>query len=469
MKKIITLSLILLLIVPLVKADGIPYPPISPYISEEHQIVLVEQKGNKIITTLDLGIKARPENIFSILEENIYISGYNPVWLKTFLLPEEFEPEQLCIISYDFRYYQEETSPVEVTINDNIVYLYTKEGNGNVIFAEKKIMPPPQRRGYTYCNFTRNQNMSDPEFVEVSEFFEPGEYNTIEIRTNTRRGFGINGIYLKSGEAENKVKIIIPFKTMPESIEIGGQGINIWELEYVFRDRREWYGYYGGRLLSTKEAPALAREAQTIERSTQEVISRTEVSADVSGKFEGKVSDLLGTVSTKGLKVKNEYLVVRFADVSYEAYLNHNAYVIELTVEPFKLKRVVIKWVEAIENKNDFDYWYPLGTGQTWSEKIPYTAIYVKLPEKNAIKFSNIPGKEEATRGGYRYYRWKFIEDNPDKDLYITVEKLTKVEEWIHEIEAWLKSHAMILVIVGGLFILGMIISVRSKPRGRGL
>lgn len=448
MKKVVLSILVIMSILPVfTKADGIPWPPITPYISEEHQIVLIQQRSNEVVTTLDLSIKNKPANIFTILEESIYINEYdNPVWIKTFLLPDDFDSEDLCINSYDFRYYKDNIPQVEVTINDNVVYLYTK--------------------GASYCKFTSNQDLSDPKFVNVSEFFKPGEYNTIEIRINSGYGFTIDGIYLKSGEGNNKVKIIIPFKEMPKSIEIGGQGIPIWELEDIFRDKRVWYGYYEGRLLSAKDMPEVAGEAQQIETNVKSVVTRTEVSKDVSGKFEGKVSDLLTTVSTKGSSDK-EFIVVRFSDVSYEAYLDFNAYVIELTVEPFELKRIVIKWIEEIDNENDFDYYYPLGTGKTWNENIPYTAIYVKLPKKNGIRFSSVEGKEEVVRDDFRYYRWKFVESKPDKDIYITVNKLSGIEDLIHKVDVWIERNSMIGVIVLFLIIIGLLITFKPKKRSR--
>lgn len=476
MKNSIFLGLFLcfVLLIPATLADGMPYPIYRPYISEEHQIVLVEVKNDKMITTLDLGVRSKPENVLTLLEEYVYINENNPVWLKTFIVPEKFTPKELCIRSYSFSYYNQKNSPVEVTINKNVVYLYLEpqimrgyeEPSGYKIkpsgYKIKEPMPPYE--GPTYCRFMETENLTDPKFVDVSKFFKPGEYNTVEIRANKHLGFELSGVHLQSNETVNKVKIIIPFKVLPESIEIGGQGIDIWYLESVFGKRKEWYGYYGDRLLTAKEAPELAGRAQTIEERTKSQVSIIRVSSDVSGGFEGKISDIIGEneVSTAGL-YRNEYIIVKLTGNSdYETYMDYNAYVIELPISPYEVKRIVIRWVEDIKNKDSFDYYFPLGTGKIWKDNIPYTAVYVKIPEKNVIRLSSIPGSEEATKDNYRFYRWKFVDSKPDMDLYITVEKISKAEEWFHRVEVWIKGHEMAIFMLGGLVILGLIISVRS-------
>jgi len=474
MKKLIFILIFLLLIPNFTQADGIPYPSIRPYVKEEHQIVLVELKNDELITTLDVGIRNKPRNVFPLLEESIYINENNPVWSYTFTdLPRDFNVKHLCIESRDFKYqYYHNKWPVKVSINGNTVYLYTKKPS-DINFAESKeaYIRNINDGGETYCQFVTNENPSDtPRFINISTYFNSGTWNTVEIRSNTQRGFSINRVYLMGNETVDTVKIIIPFKNVPKSIEIGGRGINIWELENVFREReriRGWYGYYGNKLLSAQEAPQLAETAMGIEESVRSEVDITGVSTDVKAGFEGKVSDLLGSISTSGYNLKSEYIVIRFADNLYEDYLQDEAYVIEFKIKPYELKRVVIKWTERVHDRNSFSYYYPLGTGRTWSENIKYTVIYVKMPRDLVVKYTNLTGSEEVAINGYRYYRWKFVESSPTQDLNLTIGKLSVIDTWIHEIDMWLKKNVAILGIMVTLFILGIIIYVRSSSKVR--
>lgn len=536
---------------PIVKADGMPYPPIRPQIKEEHQIAFVELKNKELITTLDLGIRNKPKNIFSVLENPIYISSSNPFWIKTFILPTDFSVKDLCINSYDFGYYWSETSPVKITINGNTVYLYTPMQctnhaqcskacsklcpsnvygccvNGNlgqcdtrtgqcfcsvnssfckscptcdytyqycdgfsktckrsyeIISTEEISVPPrPIAEKQTYCQFMKNEKISDPQFVDISSYFKPGQYNTIEIRSNVEyRSFSIQKIYLTSGIVTDKVKIIIPFKIMPKSVEIGGTGLDIYSLDYPFREKREWYGYYGGSLFSASEAPELAMRAQTVEQGTKYQIAQTQVATDATGSFQGKVSDLVGQVSAAGISEEQEGKVIRFAarseiETLYQAYMQDTAYVIELSIQPYELKRITIKWVEDVTDENYFPYYYPLGTGKTWSENISYTAVYVKLPKPYAIDYANLEGKEVASDDNYNYYRWKFVDSNPDQDLHINVKKLSPVEQTLLEISIWMRKNSGVVAIAIVLAVMGVMIykyckyyeEVRKKGKKR--
>jgi len=337
MKKFLVLIFLGLFLIPAIKSDGMPYPYIRDQIREEHQIVLVELKDSQIQTTLDLGIKNRPSTVFDLSDTSIYLSTSNPFWLKTFMISSDFKPKDLCINSYSFSNFWSATSPVKVTINGNVVYLYTPVRcsshsncakacsylcpsyssnccvNGNIgrcnfatgeCYCEHnsasctncpdcdytyqycsgyttkyctrsyesmptghatEIMYIPPEKKDQYCLFMSNQNLSSPQFVNVSSYFKPGEYNTVEIRMNTDKTFTISKMYLGS-ETKELVKIIIPFKTMPKSVEIGGYGLSTYTLDQPFtRDRKEWYGWYGGRLLSEKDAPLLTGVAQSVE------------------------------------------------------------------------------------------------------------------------------------------------------------------------------------------------------------
>ncbi len=440
-----------------VKADGIPVPPIRPYVKEEHQIVLVEFSDQKLKTTLDLGIRNKPSGLFPILENSIYISSSNPFWLKTFLLPSDFQVKELCFQTYS--YFRGDKPTVKVTINGHVVYLHTK--SPSISYEEN-----------TYCSFITNQNMSNPQFVDVSQYFIPGQYNTIEVRRNDEyRSFSIYKIYLTSGETSDTVRIVIPFKTMPTSVEVGGYGLNVWQLDNPFKERKYWYGYYGGKLLSEAEAPTLASQAELVEANVKSRVSQTEVATDVTGGFQGKVSDVLSTASLEGSSSQKGELIIKFAGESiekvYESYMQDNAYVIELKIKPFELKRIVIKWEEDVSDLNNFDYYYPLGTGATWQENISYTAIYVKLPKPYAIKYSNVQGMEEATDNNYNYYRWKFVDSNPSEDLHIDIKKLTPLEESINNLKIWIARNSAIVGIVLVLIFLGVIIQIRHKKRRR--
>jgi hypothetical protein len=534
MKKFIIL-LTLYLLIPAVRADGMPFPYIRPQVREEHQIVLMEVRDKEILTTLDLGIRNRPETTFSILDNPIYISEINPFWLKTFFLPSDFKPKDLCINSYDLGYYWTETSPVKITINGNTAYLYTpmqcinhaqcskacdnlgidfhwsgtgnsyrswngtcpsnvygcmtgqccigqcnqpgylQEGtcecvrtnvvdiygdvcpagttcgsdcychpiknltktamSGELMKVPVVVIPMPYEKKQTYCRFMKNEKISDPKFVDISSYLKPGQYNTIEIRSNIAyRSFSVNKVYLAS-ETKEIVKIIIPFKTMPKSVEIGGYGLNTWELDQPFeREKRYWYGYYGGQLLSAKEAPLLAGTAQRIEESVKSQVTQTQVATDVTGGFKGKVSDVLTQVSLSEFSNRVEP-TVKFAGESdvesiYQAYMQDDAYVIQLKILPYELKRITIKWVEDLKDENEFQYYYPLGTGRTWMDNISYTAIYIKLPVNKVMKYASIPGSDDARDASYNYYRWKFVESKPTEDLTITVRKISEVESF---------------------------------------
>lgn len=501
MKKIVFLVLLFLFLIPAIKSDGIPYPYIRDQIREEHQIVLVEVNGNKIQTTLDIGIKNRPSSVFTVSDNYISIDSSNPFWLKTFSLSSDFKPKDFCINTYSFSNFWSDKSPVKVTINGNVVYLYTPVHctsdyqcakvcsylcpsytsncciNGNTgrcnyntgeCYCEKdstlcnlcpscdytyeycsgygtskyctrsyenmptgksiEIMPRPYNDNKNiYCQFMSNQNLSSPQFVNVSSYFKPGEYNTIEIRGNDYDYFNIDKMYLAS-ETKDTVKIIIPFKTMPNSVEVGGYGLYTWTLDEPFtQQKRQWYGYYGGQLLSEKELPLLAGTAQSVENTVKSEITQTQVATDATGDFQGKVSDIM-TVSTSGNSPESVPTIKLADDESYQTYMQDDAYVIELKILPYELKRMTIKWVEDLNDVNQFQYYYPLGTGRTWLDNISYTAIYVKLPENYVIGYTNLPGKEDAKNVGYNYYRWKFVESIPSQDLIMKVEKISEVE-----------------------------------------
>jgi len=462
MKKSLLVFLLFVLMLgsflPLAKADGMPYPPIRPQIKEEHQIAFIELKNKEITTTLDLGIRNKPKNIFPVLENSIYISSSNPFWIKTFILPKDFSVKDLCINSYDFRYYNEPLA--QITINGNVVYPYTKSP---IIEYAEKVPPIYSYYGQTYCQFISNKNFSNPIFVNASNYFMPGQYNTIEIRRYLYRSFSIQKIYLTSGTITDKVKIIIPFKIMPKSVEIGGTGLDIYSLDYPFREKREWYGYYGGSLFSAKEAPGLAQTALGVEQSTKSQIIQTQVATDVTGSFQGKVSDILAQVSAAGTSENRIGPTIRFAGVPeienlYKTYMQDSAYIIELNIQPYELKRITIKWVEDATDENYFPYYYPLGTGKIWSENISYTAIYVKLPKPYAIDYVNLEGKEVASDDNYDYYRWKFVDSNPDQDLHINVKKLSPIEQTLLGISIWMGKNSGVVVIAIILIIMGIII-----------
>jgi len=294
-----------------------------------------------------------------------------------------------------------------------------------------EVMPSPSENKNLYCKFMLNQNLTSPQFVNVSSYFKSGEYNTIEIRSNSDyQSFSINKMYLAS-ETKELVKIIIPFKTMPNSVEIGGYGLYTWTLDQPFtKQKREWYGYYGGRLISEKDLPLLAGTAQSVENVVKSEVTSTQIATDVTGGFQGKVSDLL-TVSTSGSSHESSPTIkLAGEDIEsvYQAYMQDNAYVIELKILPYELKRMTIKWVEDLNDVNQFQYYYPLGTGRTWLDNISYTTIYVKLPENYILSSSNVPGKEDANDASYNYYRWKFVESTPTQDLIINVKKVSEVE-----------------------------------------
>jgi len=535
MKKIIILILFGLFLIPAIKSDGIPYPYIRDQIREEHQIVLVELKDNQVQTTLDLGIKNRPSTVFTVSDDSIYISSSNPFWLKTFSLPSEFKVKDFCINSYSFSNTWFDKSPIKVTINGNVVYLYTPVSctsdyqcakacsylcpsyssnccvNGNTgrcnyatgeCYCERnsnrctncpacdytyeycsgygtskyctrsyekmptgqavEIMSRPENKDQ-YCRFMLNQNLTSPQFVNVSSYFKPGEYNTVEIRSNSDyQSFSINKMYLAS-ETKELVKIIIPFKTMPKSVEIGGYGLYTWTLDQPFtKQKREWYGYYGGQLLSEKQAPLLAGTAQSVENIVKSEVTQTQVATDVTGGFQGKVSDLL-TVSTSGVSHESSPTIkLAGEDIEsvYQAYIQDNAYVIELKILPYELKRMTIKWVEDLNDVNQFQYYYPLGTGRTWLDNISYTAIYVKLPENYILTSSNIAGKEDVKDASYNYYRWKFVESTPTQDLIVNVKKVSEVETF------FLSTYVPIIGLV--IFVLVFLILSRLGPIKKG-
>ncbi len=125
MKRAFLLILLCLFLIPTIKSDGIPSPYIRDQIKEEHQIVLVELKGNQVQTTLDLGIKNRPSSVFAVSDDYLSISSSNPYWIKTFSLSSDFKPKDFCIKTYSFSNFWSQKSPVKVTINNNVVYLYT--------------------------------------------------------------------------------------------------------------------------------------------------------------------------------------------------------------------------------------------------------------------------------------------------------------------------------------------------------
>jgi DNA-binding transcriptional ArsR family regulator len=468
------------LLTPFAKADGIPWPP-RPYIAEEHQIALVEYKDGQITTTLDLGVRNTPENVFPLLEQSTYISSYeNSFWLKTFLLTSNFKTKNLCINSYDFNYYPygaENKWPVKLTINGKFVYLYTENAVKAGAAAEEKqiaIIPPYYRNdGQTYCVFVDNENVSDPHFVNVSSYFKSGDYNTVKIEVNVlNRGFSLNRVYLESGETPDKVKIIIPFKTRPSSIEVGGYGLDIWNLDSPFEKKKVWYGYYGGRLLSSTEAPALAEYAKGVETAVTTKISQTQVSTDVDADFKGKVADLVSEQSLSGSSNLENLKVIRFAGVSdfdeaVKSYLQDNAYVLELKVKPYETKRVTIKWVEDVADEDSFRYYYPLGTGKTWPGNISYTAVYVKLPKEFALSYSNVEGREDAYDSNYNYYRWKFVDSKPDKDLRVSVSKLSRMEAYLHEAYVWLARNSAVVGIVIILIVFGAVIQLKGMKRRR--
>ncbi|MDI6826566.1 MAG: hypothetical protein QMD36_05300 [Candidatus Aenigmarchaeota archaeon] len=552
--------LCLLIIQPIVKADGMPHPSIRPQIREEHQIVSVEVRDGEILTTLDLGIRNRPETVFSVLDNSININEMNPFWLKTFLLPSDFEPKNLCINSYDLGYYWTEISPVKISINENTVYLYTpmqctnnaqcsqacdnlgidfhwsgtgnnykswtgtcpsnvygcmtgqccigqcEEGTcecrqtnvvdiyGNVcpvgttcgsdcychpiknltktVMTEEltkarpvELVRIPYEKKHTYCQFMKNEKISEPQFVDISSYLKPGQYNTIEIRSNVAyRSFSVNKIYLAS-KTKEMVKIIIPFKNMPKSVEVGGTGLNIWELDQPFKkEPGYWYGYYGGRLLTTKEAPAIASIAQNVEASIKSQVTQTQITTDVVGSFEGKVSDILSTVSLSKHSFQSKSTVLRLAGASdvesvYEAYMGDYGYVIELEIPPYELKRITVKWIEDITNDERFGYYYPLGTGKTWFDNISYTAIYVKLPNKYTINYASIPGREKAEDASYYYYRWKFVESSPSEDLNIDMKKISRAERF------FLSTYIPIIGLAAFIFIIIVLTRVKIPSR----
>lgn len=434
-------------LIPQVRANGIPVPPIRLDAKEEHQIVLIELQEQKIKTTLDLGIKNEPLGWFQLLEESVYINRDNPFWLKTFLLPSTLNPKELCIQAY---VYSSGNEPiVKVIINGHEAYLYAKSAS---------YYPN------TYCSFISNQDLLAPQFVNVSQFFLPGRYNTLEIKLNKEyNSFTLYKVYLTSGEVRDRVRIIIPFKTMPTSVEIGGSGLDTWQLDSPFKKEPYWYGYYGGILISSAEAPALASRAMGIEETVKSEISQTNVAEDVSGSFQGKVADALSTTTLRGNE-ENYGASVKLAgelEKTYEVYLNYNAYVIELKIKPFELKRVVIKWEEDLNNPENFDYYYPLGTGKTWSKNISYTAIYVKLPSSYKINYASIEGMEKASDENYNFYRWKFIESNPEKDLYLNIGKIS-------EIEKFFTKYSGILACIVFLVVVGIFIQYKNKIFKRG-
>ena len=449
MRKLATLLLsafVLLSLIPEVKADGIPVPPIRPHVKEEHQIVLVELENRKIKTTLDLGIRNKPSNLFSLLEERVYMSKSNPFWLKTFFLPSDFKPNEFCIEIYT--YYRSGEPLVKVSINGHEAYLYSPYS-----YSKK-----------AYCSFISNQDFSNPQFINVSQYFVPGQYNTVEIKLNKERdSFTLYRVYLMSGEVKETVKIIIPFKRMPTWIEIGGHGLSTWQLDSPFK-KMYWYGYYGDKLISSVEAPAIGSQAMRVEENVKSEMSQTEVATDVSGSFQGKVSDVLSTASLKGENSVNYGSILRLAgegEEIYETYLSYNAYVVEVKIKPLELKRIVIRWEEEVGDSENFDYYYPLGTGKTWEGNISYTAIYVKLPNTYKLAYASIGGMEKASKENYNYYRWKFVESSPEKDLYLSIRKIS-------EIEKFFSKYSGILVCIVFLIVAGIFIQYKNQILKRG-
>jgi hypothetical protein len=465
------------LLSPIVRADGIPWPP-RPYIAEEHQIVLIEYGNDQVTTTLDLGIKNAPENVFPLLEQNVYINSYqNSFWLKTFILPSSFKPRNLCINSYDFRYQPygiDNKWPVKLTINGNFVYLYTAQ-TSKIGAQEQKIGMPSEYYygGDTYCTFVNNENVSDPHFVNISSFFKPGEYNTVKIEVNAPdRGFTLNKVYLDSGETSDVVKVIIPFRTRPKSIEVGGNGLNIWELDRPFENKKTWYGYYGGTLVAETEAPALAQYAKGVEESVKTSVGQTQVSTDVDADFKGKVSDLVSGQSLSGSSEMGNLKVIKFADASdfneaVRTYLQDDAYVLELKVKPYEIKRVTVKWIEDVKDNQNFQYYYPLGTGKTWPGNISYTAVYIKLPKNYALGYSNLEGREDAYDDSSNYYRWKFVDSKPNKDLNVNVNKLSTIEIYLNQFTVWIVRNSAVIGIVLVLIAFGAIIQIKGLMRKR--
>jgi len=461
------------LLVPFVKADGIPWPP-RPYIAEDHQIVLVEYGDGKITTTLDLGVKNTPENVFPLLEQNVYINNYdNTFWLKTFSLPSSFNPTNLCINSYDFTNYPygaENNWPVKVTINSNVVYLYTQSEKLNV--AEEKMIAPYRGDGQTYCTFVVNEDVSNPHFVNVSSYFKPGEYNTVKIETNApNRAFSLNRVYLESSEASDTVKIIIPFRTKPKSIEVGGYGLDIWSLDVPFEKKTIWYGYYGGRLLSSTEAPALAEYAKGVENTVKNQVTQTQVSTDVNADFKGKVADLISGQSLSGSSNLENLKVISFAGASefdevVKSYLQDDAYVLELKVRPYETKRVTVKWIEDVSRDN-FNYYYPLGTGKTWPGNISYTALYIKLPKDFSLSYSNLKGRDDAYDDSYNYYRWKFVDSRPNEDLNVNMNKMSTLEIYLNQFSVWVLRNSALIGIITILIVFGVVIQVKGLMRKR--
>lgn len=436
-KLLIAVFLSFLFLIPIVKADGMPIPPVKPYLKEEHQIVFVEFKDQSIRTTLDLGIKNKPSNLFPILDNYVYLSSSSPFWIKTFLLPSNFEVKNLCIEGSS--YY---TQAITIEINGNLVYL-----------------PIPISKYYedTYCSFSLSPNFTHP--VDVSQYFISGSYNTIKISSSSY--FSIRKVYLTSSEKiSEKVRIIIPFKIFPKYIEVSSyEGLNIWDLDRPF-GYRKWYGYFGNTILSQETSPSLASIAVGVESRAKESISSLSVS-EASANFQGKVSDLLATTSAKGYyEIEGSLIKLEGIDVSYKPYLQDNAYVIDLNIKPFETKRIVIKWESGIGDINNFQYYYPLGTSKTWSENITYIAIYVKLPKSYIISYSNLEGSEKAEYKEYNYYRWKFVESNPEKDLYLNIRKISEIEKFIHEL---IEKYSGILVCIIFLISVGIFIQYKSK------
>ena|GEM_PF-6372277 len=64
------------------------------------------------------------------------------------------------------------------------------------------------------------------------------------------------------------------------------------------------------------------------------------------------------------------------------------------------------------------ELYYPLGTGDMWSEPIDNIEIYAEMPNSHSLDYNERIFDEET-----KVYRWQYEEENPTEDILLEVEK----------------------------------------------